>query len=116
MNKPLTIQISEYIKQLSLDELVWLIEKLLEQVRVLISSGQSQEDSSLSLEQFVTEVQAIPPNPANIRLPHGSLAEALRDSDEDPEFDLARWKQEWAVVETEMKAITRANNAAEGFV
>jgi hypothetical protein len=32
---------------------------------------------------------------------------------DDPDFDITAWSQEWARVEAEMKAITRANEQAE---
>jgi len=44
------------------------------------------------------------------------LAEALRNAPEDPDFDLAEWTAQWQAVEAEMKAITRANDVAEGHV
>ena len=65
-------------------------------------------------EEVVATIKALAPNPHNIRPARGSLAEALRNAPDDPTFDLARWEQEWAGVEAEMKAITRANDIAEG--
>jgi hypothetical protein len=44
----------------------------------------------------------------------GLLAEALKNAPHDPDFDLETWTKEWAAVEAEIKAITRANDIAEG--
>ena len=37
-----------------------------------------------------------------------------QNAPDDPDFDLESWRQQWAAVEAEMKAITRANDMAEG--
>lgn len=65
-------------------------------------------------EQVVAKIKAIGPNPQNIIPPQGSLADYLRNAPDDPNFDLAAWNEEWAAIEAEMKAITRANDIAEG--
>ncbi len=65
-------------------------------------------------ETVVSKIKATPPNPQSIRPPRGSLADALRNAPDDPDFDLARWNQEWTAVAVEMKAMTRANDIAEG--
>jgi len=62
----------------------------------------------------VAKIQATPPNPANIRPATGSLAEALQNAPDDPDFDLETWIREWSMIEYEMKAITHANSIAEG--
>lgn len=69
-----------------------------------------------TLEEVVARIKATPPNPASIRPATGSLAEALQNAPDDPNFDLETWTQQWAAVEAEMKAITRANDIAEGQV
>ena len=66
-----------------------------------------------SLEDVVAQIQAAPPNPHSLRPAKGSLTDALRDSPTDPDFDLETWNQEWATVQAEMKAITRANSMTE---
>jgi len=65
-------------------------------------------------EEVVARIQATPPDPHSIRPAGGSLAEALRNAPDNPDFDLAAWNREWAVVQAEMKAMTRANDMAEG--
>ena len=50
------------------------------------------------------EIKAEPPNPAAIRPATGSLAEALQNAPEDPDFDLETWTRQWEAVEAEMKA------------
>jgi len=63
---------------------------------------------------LVERIKATPPNPATIRPATGSLAEALQDAPEDPDFDLETWTRQWDAIEAEMKAIDRANDIAEG--
>lgn len=65
-------------------------------------------------EEVVARIKATPPNSANIHPATESLAEALQNAPHDPDFDLETWTQQWAAVEAEMKAITRANDLAEG--
>ena len=91
-------------ERLSVEE--WVIKLL---GRVL-----QTDDTFPSLEEVVAQIQATPPNPNSLRPASGSLTDALRDSPHDPDFDLDIWNQEWATVEAEMKAITRANSIAEG--
>lgn len=78
----------------------------------------SQEYIPPTLEEVVARIRATPPNPQMIRSPEGSLGEYLAASiaAEDPNepFDLAEWNRQWAAVEAEMKAMTRANDLAEG--
>jgi plasmid stability protein len=47
-------------------------------------------------EEVVAKIQATPPNPHNIRPAGGSLAGALRNAPDDPDFDLVAWNREWA--------------------
>jgi prevent-host-death family protein len=63
---------------------------------------------------LVERIMATPPNPATIRPATGSLAEALKNAPEDPDFDLETWTRQWDAVEAEMKAIDRADDIAEG--
>ena len=63
---------------------------------------------------LVERIKATPPNPATIRPATGSLAEALQNAPENPDFDLETWTRQWDAVEAEMKAIDRANDIAEG--
>jgi len=59
-------------------------------------------------------LECLQPNPAIFHPATQSLADKLADSPVDPTFDAQGWNREWAQVEAEMKAITRANNVAEG--
>ncbi len=63
---------------------------------------------------LVEQIKAEPPNPATIRPATGSLAEALQNAPEDPDFDLETWTRQWDAIEAEMKAIDRADDIAEG--
>jgi cell pole-organizing protein PopZ len=74
----------------------------------------AEADDAPTLEEVVAQIKATPPNPAAIHPATASLADLLLDAPEDPDFDLERWTQQWAAVEAEMKAITRANDIAEG--
>ncbi len=65
-------------------------------------------------EQVVAKIKALPKNPLNPIPAQGSLAEHLRDSPTDPDFDLDAWNREWKTVEVEMKTVTRANDITEG--
>ncbi|WP_089721514.1 hypothetical protein [Candidatus Entotheonella palauensis] len=71
-------------------------------------------EEAFQLEKLVAQIQNMPPNPASIRPAQGSLLEALRAGPDDPHFDQDAWQREWANVEAELKAITRANDITEG--
>lgn len=90
--------------QLSVEELV--VE--------LLSYALETESPFPSPEGVVAKIQAAPQNPHSLRPASGSLAEALHNAPDDPDFDLTVWNQEWALVEAEMKVLTRANTEAEG--
>jgi plasmid stability protein len=91
-------------KRLSVEELALAI----------LNGALEAEEAYAEPEEVVMKIQATPPNPRSIRPATGSLVEALRDAPEDPDFDLASWNRSWAAVEADMKAITRANDIAEG--
>ena len=92
-------------KKISVDDLV---------ADLLFEALANESEEYPSLEAVVDRIRAMPPNPASIRPASGSLAEALQNAPDDPDFDLESWSQQWAAVEAEMKAITRANDMAEG--
>ena len=73
-----------------------------------------EQDVYPTPDEVIARIKATRPNQANIRPASGSLLKALQNSPHDPEFDLEAWNKEWAAIETEMKAITRANDIAEG--
>ena len=73
------------------------------------------DDDFPTPEEVVAKIKALgPTDPRYIRPATGSLAEALRSIPHDPDFDFATWERQWAEIEAEMKAITRANDIAEG--
>ena len=80
----------------------------------LLSSAVESMTFEPTLESVVASIRALPRDAKNIRPAVGSLAEALRDDDVDGTFDLAQWQHDWSAVEAEMRAITRANDIAEG--
>jgi hypothetical protein len=67
-----------------------------------------------SLEDIVAKSRAIPPDPGSYHPPTASLAELLTNAPHDPTFDLEEWRREWEAVEAEMRAISRADDQAEG--
>ena len=68
-----------------------------------------------SLEDLVAEIRRMGPNPNNITLGEGNLAEKLAHpvTELDPTFDLEEWTREWDRVEAEMKAQSLAHEEAE---
>ncbi len=79
----------------------------------LLNSILEQEENVPDLDEVVRNIQTTSPKPHNIRNAQGSLAEALQNAPEDPEFNLATWELEWATVEAEMQAIARADDIAD---
>ena len=73
----------------------------------LLSHALDREPAFPTPEEVVAEIQSMQPNPIRLRPANGSLAEALRDAPDDPDFDLSVWNQEWAMVEAEMKMMSR---------
>lgn len=69
----------------------------------LLTEALEVEEDFPTPEQVVARIQATPPNPHSIRPASGSLAEALRDAPNDPNFDLVLWEREWAAVEAEIQ-------------
>mgnify|MGYP005725371167 CR=1 FL=1 len=87
---------------------------LQEMVIEILTRALAAEDDYPTPEQVVAEIQATPKNPNSFRPASGSLADALRNAPEDPDFDLDTWNREWAAVEQEMKTTALANAIAEG--
>ncbi|MFN8491666.1 MAG: hypothetical protein U0350_28970 [Caldilineaceae bacterium] len=76
-----------------------------------------EDDDFPSPEEVVAQIKALgPTDPRYIRPATGSLAEALRNKPYDPDFDFDEWNRQWAEFEAELKAITRANDIAEGRI
>jgi prevent-host-death family protein len=67
-----------------------------------------------ALVALVERIKTTPPNPAAIRPATGSLAEALQNAPEDPDFDLETWTRQWDAIEADIKTIDRADDIAEG--
>lgn len=74
----------------------------------------NEEDVFPSLEEVVREIQENGQLPQNVRTAVGSLAEALENAPQDPDFDLATWQREWAIVEREMALMNRMDDIVEG--
>jgi predicted DNA-binding protein len=103
------------------DLLLELLEEYLENVKdmpgtsdVSDTSRENEQNGYPSLEEVVAKIKATPPNPASFHPATQPLAELLANSPDDPSFDEEAWNRDWAAVEAEIKAITRANDHAEG--
>jgi len=64
-------------------------------------------------ESVVAKIKSVPAKPENLRVASGSLADALRDTPTNPEFNLEQWQENWARAEAEMRRITKENTIAE---
>ena len=85
-----------------------------EQLAVRILTEATAGSEPVTPREAVARIQATPPNPAQVRPGTANLADLLNGAPGDPCFDLESWKRQWSVVQAEMKAITRANDVAEG--
>lgn len=73
------------------------------------------EETFPTPEEVVAKIKATLPNPNCLRSASGSLAQYLSmPVTPDSNFDLEEWQRQWNVIETEMKAVDRANDLAEG--
>lgn len=87
----------------------------MEQVILDLLTTALEDDAPFpSPEEVVARIKATPPEPGSLRPASGSLADALRNAPEDPDFDLATWNKVWRDIAAEMRATTRANTIAEG--
>lgn len=75
---------------------------------------ESEPDDSPTLGQVIAEIKATRPDPAGFHPATQSLAEQFANSPDDPSFDARTWNRQWTAIEAEMKAVTRANDLAEG--
>ncbi len=82
-------------------------------ISLLTEAIESESESDTPL-QVVARIRATPPNPSRIRPATANLADVLRASPGDPCFDLENWNRQWSAIEAERKAVTRANDLAEG--
>ena len=80
-------------------------------ISLLTEAIESESDTPL---EVVARIRATAPNPSQFRPATADLADVLRAAPGDPCFDLENWNRQWSVIEAEMKAITRANDIAEG--
>jgi len=111
------LQIEADRKQLSLDKLVIdILSSVFERKRDVReptrlsahAEGSSQARSSddyPTLEEVVAKIKAMPPTRADVYPTTRSLADLLRDSPQDPSFDLEEWTREWDKVEIETKRL-----------
>jgi predicted DNA-binding protein len=74
----------------------------------------NDQDDYPSLEEVVAKIRAMPSDPSNIHPATQSAVELLANAPYEPPIDLDAWNREWAQVEAELKAMTRADDEAEG--
>lgn len=87
----------------------------LEEVALDILANAAVADPAVPTpEEVVARIRATSPNPKSILAATASLAAALRNAPHVSDFDLGVWEHEWAAVESEIRARTRANDVAEG--
>ncbi|MCB0191308.1 MAG: type II toxin-antitoxin system prevent-host-death family antitoxin [Anaerolineae bacterium] len=90
-------------------------EHLLEQARHKMTPADIEAiRQDPELVALVEHIKTTPPNPATVHSATASLAELLQNAPEEPDFDLESWTQQWQTIESEMKAIDRADDIAEG--
>ncbi len=66
------------------------------------------------LQEIVTIIQGTAPDSSLVRPATAKLADLLHSVPGDSSFDVEDWRRQWSAVEAEMKALTRANDVAEG--
>ncbi len=87
--------------------------------QALAAEPNETEHFPLTLEEVVAKIKSLPPDPSLIRQPAGSLEDYLakslaKEAEENVEFDHEAWQRDWNAFEAELKAVTRANDIAEG--
>lgn len=85
----------------------------------LAAEPEETEHFPLTLEEVVAKIRSLPLDPSLIRQPMGSLEEYLekslaKEAEENVEFDQEAWQRDWNAFEVELKAVSRANDIAEG--
>lgn len=85
-----------------------------EQFAIGLLTDAAEEPESDSPRETVTRIQATAPNDAQVRPATVNLANVLNASPCEPCFDPDSWNRQWSVIRAELKAITRANDLAEG--
>jgi hypothetical protein len=79
----------------------------------ILANAVAGEPAVRTPEEVVARIRATPPNPRSVLAASASLAAALRNAPPAADFDLGVWQNEWAAVEAEIGATTRANDIAE---
>lgn len=82
-------------------------------VSILDSVLESEQHDS-ELEALVLRMQSRPSDPSSIHPATQELAELLANVEHEEPIDVEAWKKDWAKAEAELKAITHANDVAEG--
>jgi plasmid stability protein len=85
-----------------------------EQLAIHILTDAMARSDPFTPSEVVAQIQATVPNPSSAKPGTANLADLLHAAPGDPSFDLESWNRHWSAVEAELKAITRANDRAEG--
>lgn len=87
----------------------------------LETKQQSDADFNLTPEEVVARIKTLPPNPANQIVMQTSMSgmmkyleKSIASEDPNEPFDQEEWQRQWDAFEAELKAVTRANDIAEG--
>lgn len=75
--------------------------------QILEQSSDDEGDPAEEVRATVAAIKALGPNPGSLRPATASLADYLRNSPSDPNFDLAKWTRDWEKAELEMKRLER---------
>jgi hypothetical protein len=84
----------------------------LEQFALNILAEAVEESEPITPTEVVAKIRGTTSSIAEAAT--AGLAEALRNSPDDAQFDWDEWTRQWANIEDELKATAQANDVAEG--
>ena len=80
----------------------------------ILTEALEMDSEPPALEEVVLRIKAMAPSRRGLRPATGSLAQALRLAPSEPDFDLGRWRSDWARAEREIHELARQNDFVEG--
>ena len=86
----------------------------IERIAITLLQKALDSDGNATVEEVVAKIKALPRSSAVVQSIQSNLADALRNSPRDPDFDLDVWEQQWSSFEEELKASSIANDISEG--
>ena len=84
-----------------------------EQLALKILTASVEESELPTPEQVIEQIRSLPRGTPLVRPATANLAELLQCAPEAPDFDIAGWNRQWAEIEAEQKAVTKAKASAE---